>query len=671
MRNRLVVGLALAVAVVLPGEAAAQSPAPEPTLAMPRAVQAAYAAGTRSADGNPGPAYWQNSSVHDIQLTVMPPDRTIHATQTITYTNNAPFELKAVPVRLYQNVHRPTAMREKVYPPEFLTDGITIDSFKVNGQDVPFTPDPLVPGETIKIIPLPEPIPAGGQATFDIGWHFDLAQFPVKEGVIDPTTFFLAYFFPRIAPIRDDEGGDALGAYRYYDTEEFTARSGRELNNDFADFTVSVTVPKDFAVWATGELQNPDEVLQADAAKKYADSLTSDETITIATPADLAAGTVTAQTDTVTWKWKAENVMDFVLGLSDHYTWDAGSVVGDPATGARVGLQSAYPESAAANYTPAIAEQADVITFATTQWPGIPWPYPRSSIFVGGADEEYPMVANDSAEPPYPFLTVNYVAAHELMHQFFPFLMGVNEQRYPILDEGWTTALDYLYNTPTLPPGVNDQVFGGLRAKTLNGIWTGAEIPAIYPADALRGPSGSENAYGKASMAYLALKYLLGDDAFKTGLHTFIERWQGKHPLPWDMFNTFDAATGQDLTWFWQNWFYSDHYTDLGITGVNQTADGWAVDIANTGGFAIPFAVVATYADGTTEAVPGGVALWKDATTATIPFTAGKEPMMVQIGSGPFLQATDADATWVSPNAPVPSAPPAAVPASPAASPAG
>ena len=193
---------------------------------MPRAVEEAYAAGTRSPDGNPGPNYWQNRSVHDIALTVMPPDRTVQATQTITYTNNAPFELTAVPVRLYQNVHRPTAMREKVYPPEFLTDGITIDSFKVNGQDVPFTPDPAASGETLKIIPLPEPIPSGGQATFEIGWHFELAEHAAKEGVIDPTTFFIAYFFPRIAPIRDDEGGDVLGLYPYYDTEEFTARSG-------------------------------------------------------------------------------------------------------------------------------------------------------------------------------------------------------------------------------------------------------------------------------------------------------------------------------------------------------------------------------------------------------------------------------------------------------------
>ena len=113
-----------APAKAAPGAALAQSPsatqAPtaSPELTMPRVVAATYAAGTRSPDGRPGPNYWQNSSVHDIQLTVTPPDRIIHGTETITYTNNSPRELAYVPVRLYQNAHRPTAPREDARPPE-------------------------------------------------------------------------------------------------------------------------------------------------------------------------------------------------------------------------------------------------------------------------------------------------------------------------------------------------------------------------------------------------------------------------------------------------------------------------------------------------------------------------------------------------------------------------
>ena len=135
MKLRPTLGAALVLALLVPGTALAQDPTPGPGLALPRAVEAAYANGTRSEDGRPGPAYWQNTATHDIQLTVMPPDRTVRGTETITYHNDSPQELKAVPIRLYLNAHRPTAMREEVYPESFLTDGVIINSFAYNGTD--------------------------------------------------------------------------------------------------------------------------------------------------------------------------------------------------------------------------------------------------------------------------------------------------------------------------------------------------------------------------------------------------------------------------------------------------------------------------------------------------------------------------------------------------------
>ena len=193
-------------------------------------------------------------------------------------------------MRLYQNAHRPTAMREEDHPPEFLTDGITIEAFKVNGQDDAVHPRLRSRVETLKIVPLPQPIPPGGQATFEIGWHYELADTRRRKASIDPDHVLHRLLLPAHRAHQRRRGRRCPGPLPGWDSEEFTYRSGRELHNDFADFTVTVTVPKDFLVWATGELQNPDEVLQPDAAKQYADSLTRDEIITIATPADLAAG---------------------------------------------------------------------------------------------------------------------------------------------------------------------------------------------------------------------------------------------------------------------------------------------------------------------------------------------------------------------------------------------
>ncbi|MCX6049334.1 MAG: hypothetical protein NT075_29885, partial [Chloroflexi bacterium] len=111
------------------------------TLPVPRDMRFAYTNGTRSADGKPGPNYWQNHATHNMRITVMPPSRTISATQEITYVNNSPYPLPGIVFKLLQNVHRPDAIRERVYPDGFLTQGLQIDEFRVNGKEQAWGPD--------------------------------------------------------------------------------------------------------------------------------------------------------------------------------------------------------------------------------------------------------------------------------------------------------------------------------------------------------------------------------------------------------------------------------------------------------------------------------------------------------------------------------------------------
>ena len=328
---------------------------------MPRNVQAAYDLGSRSPDGMPGPNYWQNKAVHDISITVAPPSRTISGTETITYTNNSPDYILTLPVRLYMNVRLPEAQREENHSPEFLTSGVHIDEFRVDGEETPWAPLPGS-GATFKAISLPQPLAPGESVNLAFEWHYDLATEYKHEGIFDPTTYFLAYFFPRITTSNDT---DVASMVPGFDTEEFTYRSGRERFDDFADFTVAVNVPKNFVVWATGDLQNPDEVLQPTYAQRLHDSLTSDEVVNIATPEEIQQGQVTTQTDTVTWKWQADNVTTFGIGLSDHYVWDAGSVVVDPATERRASVQAAYPVEAA-DYQHMVEDGKAALAFGST-----------------------------------------------------------------------------------------------------------------------------------------------------------------------------------------------------------------------------------------------------------------------------------------------------------------
>ncbi len=617
-------------------------------LYIPRNVQAAYDLGTRSPDGKPGPNYWQNTAVHDIHITVAPPSRTITGTETITYTNNSPDYIANLPVRLYMNVRLPEAQREENKSPDFLTSGTHIDEFRINGETTPWAPLPGVSGVTFKVIPLPVPLAPGESINLAFDWHYELATEPKHEGVVDPTSFFLAYFFPRVSPYNDT---DIASVVPGFDTEEFTYRSGRERFDDFADFTVSVEVPKNFVVWATGDLQNPDEVLQPLYAQRLHDSLTSDAVINIATPAETQDGQVTAQDDTVTWKWQADNVTTFGIGLSDHYVWDAGSVVVDPETDRRASVQAAYPVEAT-DYQNMVEDGKSALAFGSTQWPGVPYPYSKTTIFVGGGDEEFPMMANDSPEPPpIPGATVRFVAAHELLHTYFPFYMGIDERRYPMLDEGWTTAFEYLFGLDDVGKAQADVLFKAVRSSKLVAPAPGVDIPIITPADATRGPIASNNAYEKSALAYLALKEMMGDDAFKASLHEFINRWHGKHPLPWDMFNTFNATSNEDLTWFFNNWFFEPNYIDLAIEDVTQGTDGTEIYVHNVGGFAIPFDVNVLYADGSSETLHQDPSIWKESprtATITIPgtITGTGEVQAASLDGGIFMEASQANNVW-------------------------
>lgn len=52
------------------------------------------------------------------------------------------------------------------------------------------------------------------------------------------------------------------------------------------------------------------------------------------------------------------------------------------------------------------------------------------------------MMANDSPQDDDIFQ--RFIAEHEIAHSYFPFYMGINEHRYGFMDEGWTTAFEYL-----------------------------------------------------------------------------------------------------------------------------------------------------------------------------------------------------------------------------------
>ena len=630
-----IAGLGIAALV-----ACAPTPSVSPTpqsnassaLYMPRGVATAFQKGTRSPDGRPGPNYWQNRGRYDIQIVALPPDRTIRGNEQIEYFNNSPDTLRNPVFKFLLNIHKPGAPRAFPASANYLTSGVHIDTLLVNNQPMPWPQ--AANGFTNVRLALPNALLPQDSVHFSIRWHYDISKESGREGMIDSTTWYLAYFYPRVAVFDD---------YNGWDNMEFTDL--QEFYSDFNDYNVALTVPVNYVVWGTGTLLNASEVLQPVILQRFNQSMTSDQVVTIASRADMLAHRVTAQADRNTWRFRASDIPDMTFNLSDHYVWDGGSVVVDDATNRRASVQSSYNDTAA-DFHHMVGFGQHALGWLSHNWPGVPYPYEKSTIVQGFAGMEYPMMVND--EPYADTVFSRFVAEHEIAHTYFPFYMGINESRYAFMDEGWATTFEYLIGTADL--GV-DRASGFFKQFRTSG-WAGnpsplEDLPIVTPADALTAFAYGDNAYGKAALGYLALKDMLGDAAFKNGLQEFMRRWHGKHPIPWDFFNTFNNVTGQNLNWFWNGWYFNNGYIDLGVAGVDKTGDGYNVRVNNVGGMPAPFDLAATYSDGTSQTVHQTAAAWAtNPKIAVVPIATRKTLQSLKLDTGIWVDADSTNNAW-------------------------
>lgn len=603
------------------------------SLYMPRDIQNAYKKGTRSMNGKPGDKYWQNFGRYNIQITATPPNRTVKGIEEITYVNNSPDTLKRLNMKLILNIHRPGAARFDFANENYLTDGVQIDNFLVNGEAKKW--DNEKASGTNRFVSLNKPLLPHDSVKLNINWHFEVSKQSGREGMIDSTTFYLAYFYPRVSVYDDYNGWDTLP---FLDAQEFY--------NDFNDYTLKVSVPPNYLVWATGTLQNAAEVLQPEFIKRLETSFTSDSVIHIATAQDLKEKNITLQKELNTWIWKANNISDMAVGISDHYDWDATSVVVDDATKRRASMQAAFADNAP-DFHFAAQNGRNSLYWLSHNWPGIPYPFPKMTSFQGFADMEYPMMVNDSHEDDIQF--AQFVQDHEIAHTYFPFYMGINESRYAFMDEGWATTFELLIGTSEVGKEKAEKLYKSFRINDwIHNKATAEDLPIITPSNEQRGGYGN-NAYGKPSLSYFALKDMLGDDNFKKALHAYMNNWNGKHPIPWDYFNSMSTATGRNLNWFFNNWFFTNNYIDLEIKFQSKINTVYTFAINNIGGFAIPFDMKVTYDDGTSETLHKTPEIWQlNEKQVIMTLKTPKKIKEVSIDGGIFMDADERNNNWIS-----------------------
>lgn len=599
-------------------------------LPVPRNIQKAFDQGTRSTSGQPGKNYWQNSAAYDLRIRFNPANRLVSGEADIVYTNHSPDTLRQLHLKLYPNYYQRGSMRLSSVDSADLTDGVQFDRLDINGQ--PRDRAKLHQRGTEMMLPIPALMP-GQEVKLSLAYSYPLNKGShMRTGEIDPGAWFLAYFFPRIAVYDDVDGWNR---HPYLGTQEFY--------NDFCDFNLAVTVPRDYVVWATGDLQNCTEVLALKYCQRLAIAEQTDGESDIIDSFDLEAGGITMPRAENTFRFAARHVTDMAVAISNHYLWKASSVVVDPATNRRTRVDAVF--------NPAHKDFYEVIHFArktvdamSYRFPKWPFPYPHITVFDGLDQMEYPMMVNDN--PLESRTETIELTDHEIFHTMFPFYMGTNETKHGWMDEGWATIGEWLI-TPMIDSSILD-TYSVDNYERMGGL--DSDLPVMTPSTQQYGRTLSVNSYPKPALGYLYVKDMLGDELFFKGLHHYIRTWQGKHPIPYDFFNCINAGSGVNLDWFWRRWFFENGYPDLALGRFTDSKKEKVLTVENKGGKPLPVNLTVTYTDGSSEKIHRSAAIWEKGNgTAEVKWAGAKTVKEIKLAD-PFVPDVERkDNVWKAP----------------------
>jgi len=584
----------------------------------------------RSANGTPGPNYWQNHANYTIHATLDTVKNEITGDVRINYVNNSPDSLSSLWLYLDQNTYRKDA-RSNTYTAAAgagHTDGMIIESVVWDRGDLS-TPLPYVITDTRIQVRLKAPIaPRRGGITLRIKYHYTVPAgdfggrtdyTPTRNGKI----YEIAQWYPRVCVYDDQEGWNTLP---FLGSGEFFC--------EYGDFDYYITLPHDMIVAGSGELQNPQEVLTEKERAKVAAAKASDKTILIRSAEDIAdPNSRPARPALLTWHFKMTNTRDVAFGASRAYLWDAAKV--NLPGGKKCLAMSVYPVESMGDdaWNRATEYLKGSIEYFSTQWYVYPYPVAINEAGVAGG-MEYPGIVFDGITDKGKELF--WITAHEIGHNWFPMIVGSDERRYAWMDEGFNTFID-IYASDAFHGGEyapkRDAEYapgGGNPADEILPLLKDPEAPVMMTrADGIPEKYRHDLVYFKPAFGLVLLReVILGRDRFDYAFRRYIQNWAFRHPSPYDFFRSMDNEAGEDLSWFWREWFFHNWSLDLAIQGVsyidNDPKKGVAVTIANLDKMAMPATLELVWKDGTKQRIELPVETWLQSSLQVIKIPGGQ-----------------------------------------------
>ncbi|KPK83511.1 MAG: hypothetical protein AMS27_12655, partial [Bacteroides sp. SM23_62_1] len=488
-------------------------------------------------------------------------------------------------------------------------------------------------GTNLIVILSNDPVKPGEELLVEASWKVKLPGRSVaRTGYWDSTTFFAGYWYPQIA-VYDDITG--------WDVNSYTGI--QETYSEKSDYDVEIKIPSDYIIWTTGEQQNEKEIFKSAVLKKIEESRGSDKYVKIIDDETYKKGVIKS-TGMITWKFKAMDVPDFAWGASDHFRWDATSLVVDSVKNRRVWINSVYPQNEN-DYSDVVHLARESIKYLSYTLPGVPYPYFKHVTFHGlrGGGMEFPMMANNNF---FPDSVMRFdVTGHEIAHNYFPFYVHINEREYAWMDEGWVTVfghqmiLDHGYSRDKL---FMEPTSGySLNSRLLN------NTPLMVPSSMLSEVTMSNHYYIKPVQANFFLLDMMKESGIDNPLPEYINRWAGKHPTPYDFFFTMNDIIGEDLSWFWKPWFFEFGYPDLGIRQVRQTGNRVEITIERTGSQPVPVYLFITYSGDLTDTHRESIRVWQDGRKEhVVVIQTDREVVKVELGNEEIPDVNPENNRW-------------------------
>ena len=514
--------------------------------------------------------YWQQHVEYEMDINVDVSDFTYDGDQSIIYTNNSNDTISKVYYHLFFNAFKPNSQMDTrsrtIRDPDRRVGSriialekedygdISVISLQQDGKDISHKVN-----ETVLFARLNKPLLPGKKTKLSMVFT---AQIPLqirrsgklnKEGV-DMT---MTQWFPKLAE---------------YDHEGWHPNPyiGREFHGVWGNYSVNITIDKDYVVGGTGYLQNANEIGHGYSEKEPKES----------------------DSETNTWEFYAPNVHDFAWAADPDYIHD----IKQSESG--VDLHFFYKPTVNVDDWKKLQDDSVLLMKFFEENIG-PYPWKQYSIIQGGdGGMEYAMCTMITGERSYPSLMG--VTAHEMAHAWFQHLMATNEAKHSWMDEGFTeyiTSLseNYVNNkTPEFPHKSSYDRYYLLASSGFEQAQT--THSDRYDYNFAYGAS----AYSKGSVFLSQLGYIIGKKNLDKTLKRYYEEFKFKHPTPNDFKRVAEKVSDLELEWYLNEWTRTPHKIDYGID-VSLLELQRVITLKRKARIPMPIEVVVSYEDGSSD----------------------------------------------------------------------